>query len=445
MSDAAPARAAAVATGVKPTRVRFVVLAMLFVTVVINYLDRSNISVAAPSLSRDLNFDPKHLGWILSAFGWSYATLQIPGGWLVDRIRPRYLYASICALWSLATMLQGFAGTFLLLFSLRLLLGIFEAPAFPICNRLVTTWFPDRERAGAIACYTSGQYVGLAFLTPLLALTQKHLGWHYVFILTGALGLAWAALWYAFYREPSESRLMNQAEINYIRSGGGLAESSPLKSTALQRFSWADLGKTLSHRKLWGIYIGQFAVTSTMWFFLTWFPTYLVTYRHMDFIKGSFLSSLPASLPFLGAFFGILCSGLLSDFLMQRGLSASAARKTPIIFGLLLSTTIVGANFVERPALVVMFLTLSSFGNGFSSISWVMVSSLAPKRLIGLTGGVFNFFGNLPSILVPIIVGSLIHGENFKPALVYISAMALMGALSYTFVVGRVERVEEEQ
>jgi MFS transporter, ACS family, D-galactonate transporter len=277
----------------------------------------------------------------------------------------------------------------------------------------------------------------------MLALTQKHLGWQYVFILTGALGLAWAVLWYALYRDPSESRLINATEMNYIRSGGGLAESSPAQTNSLQRFSWTDLGKTLAHRKLWGIYLGQYAVTSTMWFFLTWFPTYLVTYRHMDFIKGNFLSSLPASLPFLAAFFGILCSGLLSDFLMKRGFSASAARKTPIISGLLISTSIVGANFVESPALVVMFLTISSFGNGFSSISWVMVSSLAPKRLIGLTGGVFNFFGNLPSILVPIIVGSLIHGDNFKPALVYISIVALLGALSYLFVVGRVERVEE--
>lgn len=442
MSGTAPARPVTVATELKATRVRFAVLAMLFVTVVINYLDRSNISVAAPALAQDLHLNPKRLGWILSAFGWAYATLQVPGGWLVDRIRPRYLYALICALWSLATMLQGLAGTFLFLFSLRLLLGVFEAPSFPICNRLVTAWFPDRERAGAIACYTSGQYVGLAFLTPLLALTQKHLGWQYVFLLTGALGLAWAALWYALYREPSESRLMNAVEMNYIRAGGGLAESSPAKSNS-PRFSWADLGRILSHRKLWGIYLGQYAVTSTMWFFLTWFPTYLVNYRHMDFIKGNFLSSLPASLPFLAAFFGILCSGLFSDFLMKRGLSASAARKIPIIFGLLISTSIVGANFVENPTLVVMFLTIASFGNGFSSISWVMVSSLAPKRLIGLTGGVFNFFGNLPSILVPIIVGSLIHGDNFKPALVYISVVALAGALSYLFVVGSVERVEE--
>jgi len=179
MNETAPVRPT-VAT--KPTRVRSAVLAMLFVTVVINYLDRSNISVAAPALAQDLKFSPERLGWILSAFGWAYATLQIPGGWLVDRIRPRYLYALICALWSLATMLQGLAGTFLFLFALRLLLGVFEAPSFPICNRLATTWFPDRERAGAIASYTSGQYVGLAFLTPLLAMTQKHLGWQYVFI-----------------------------------------------------------------------------------------------------------------------------------------------------------------------------------------------------------------------------------------------------------------------
>jgi ACS family D-galactonate transporter-like MFS transporter len=442
MNETAPVRTSTVTPGSKPTRVRFGVLVMLFVTVVINYLDRSNISVAAPALSEDLKFKPQQLGWILSAFGWAYATLQIPGGWLVDRIRPRILYALICGLWSLATVLQGFAGTFVFLFSLRLLLGAFEAPAFPICNRLVTTWFPDRERAGAIACYTSGQFVGLAFLTPLLALTQKHLGWHYVFILTGALGLIWAALWYALYRDPAESRLVNAAEINYIQAGGGLTETGAGKAVSIQGFSWADLGKTLSHRKLWGIYIGQFAVTSTMWFFLTWFPTYLVKYRHFDFIKGGFLSSLPASLPFLAAFCGILCSGFLSDFLMKRGVSVSTARKVPIISGLLLSTSIIGANFVESKNLIVMFLTIAFFGNGFSSIAWVMVSSLAPKRLLGLTGGVFNFFGNLSSILVPIIVGCLIHGDNFNPALVYIATVALAGALSYIFVVGRVERIE---
>ena len=120
---------------------------MLFVTIAINYLDRSNLSVAATSLAQDLKFDPVHMGFIFSAFGWAYATLQIPGGWLVDRFSVRKLYALACVCWSAATVLQGFAGSFLVLFGLRLCLGIFEAPAFPICSRVVTMWFPDRERA----------------------------------------------------------------------------------------------------------------------------------------------------------------------------------------------------------------------------------------------------------------------------------------------------------
>ena len=205
----------------KPTHIRHRVLAMLFITVVINYLDRSNLSVAAPDLGRDLRLDSFHKGLLLSAFGWAYAAWQIPGGWLVDRVRPRLMYALICGLWSLATLLQGFAGTFVFLFSLRLLVGMFEAPAYPLCNRLVTTWFPERERAGAIGCYTSGQFVGLAFLTPVLVFTQKSLGWHYVFILTGAVGLVWAALWFWIYRDPAESRTVNEAEIQLIQAGGG--------------------------------------------------------------------------------------------------------------------------------------------------------------------------------------------------------------------------------
>jgi ACS family D-galactonate transporter-like MFS transporter len=416
---------------------------MLFITVVINYLDRSNLSVAAPSLAEDLKFDPKIMGWIFSAFGWAYATLQIPGGWLVDRVRPRTLYAVVCGLWSLATILQGFVGTFVFLFSLRLLLGVFEAPAFPVCNRVVTTWFPERERAGAIGCYTSGQFVGLAFLTPLLALTQKYFGWHWVFILTGTIGVFWAAIWYVQYRDPSDSRNVNQLEIAHIKAGGGLADLSVRNASApAPKFQWADLQKVLSSKKLWGIYIGQFGVTATMWFFLTWFPTYLVKYRHLDFIKGKFLSSWAASLPFLAAFCGVISSGFLSDLLIKRGVSVSTARKVPIICGLLLSTSIVGANYVTDANLIVMFLTIAFFGTGFASIAWIMVSSIAPKRLLGLTGGVFNFFGNLSSIVVPIVIGWLVTGTDFQPGLVFVACIALTGALSYIFLVGRVERIE---
>jgi ACS family D-galactonate transporter-like MFS transporter len=420
-----------------PTRQRYRILVMLFFSVVITFLDRSNLSLAATDLATDLRLDPRHLAQTLSAFGLTYAFLQIPGGWLVDRIRPRYLFALVCSLWSVATILQGFAGTFLVLISLRLLLGAFEAPTYPILNRVVTTWFPDQERARGIAAYTSGQFVGPGFLMPILALAQHQFGWHAVFFLTGAIGLVWAGCWYAFYRDPAHSAGINEAELNYIRAGGALVDSGTAKVSAT-KFTWADLRLVLSRRKLWGIYFGQMSVNSTLWFFLTWFPTYLVKYRHLDFLNAGFLSVLP----WLAAFSGIFCSGFISDRMIQRGVSPTTARKLPIIVGLLVSTAIVGANYVNSPKLIVLFMTIAFFGNGLSSIAWIMVSSLAPKRLLGLTSGVFNFFGNLSSLLVPLIIGYLIKGDDFSPALIFVSLVAFAGAMSYIFLVGKVVRVE---
>lgn len=411
-------------------------LAMLFVTVVITYLDRSNLSIAATAIAKDLQLDPAHMGLVFSAFGWSYALLQIPGGMLVDRTRPRLLLALVIGLWSLATILQGFAGTFAILLSLRVLLGALEAPAYPTLNRVVTTWFPDSERARAIATYTSGQYVGLAFLTPALVLTQQHFGWQGVFFLTGALGVAWGLVWYALYREPSEASDVNEAELEAIRAGGGLVELGDTRH-ARARYTAADWRAVLGNRKLWGVYIGQIAVTSTLWFFLTWFPTYLVKYRHMDFLKAGFM----AAVPFLAAFVGILSSGLLSDWMIKRGMSATVARKVPIVTGLLLSTAIVGANYVETPSMVILFMAIAFFGSGFSSITWVLVSSMAKKELLGLTGGMFNLMGNLSSICVPIVIGLIVRNDDFRPALVFMSAVGLLGALSYLILVGRIERI----
>lgn len=172
--------------------------------------------------------------------------------------------------------------------------------------------------------------------------------------------------------------------------------------------------------------------------FLTWFPTYLVEYRHLAFIKAGFL----ASLPFLAAFVGVLLSGFLSDFLVRRGVSVGVARKTPIIIGLLLSTFIIGANYVNTPSFIILFMVIAFLGNGLASITWIFVSTLAPKNLVGLTGGVFNFIGNLSSIVIPIVIGFLAKGGNFSPALVFIATVAFVGALSYIFLVGKVERIE---
>jgi ACS family D-galactonate transporter-like MFS transporter len=419
-------------------QIRFRVSGMLFITIAINYLDRSNLSVAAIDLSRDLQLDPVQLGKIFSGFGWAYAAFQIPGGWLVDRFGARKLYATICALWSVATLTQGLVSTFAALFGLRLLLGLFEAPSFPLCSKLSARWYPDHERAAAVGFYTAGQFVGLAFLTPVLVWTQQQFNWRAVFLLTGAIGLAWALFWHWRYRDPAQARGLSEAERKHIRDGGGWVDTDGLEKSA-GGFRWVDLRFVLSQRKLWGLYFGQFALNSVPWFFLTWFPTYLATYRHFDFIHARYMTSVP----FLGAFAGVLAGGFASDWMTRRGVSPSLARKGPIILGRLLSTSVVGANFVDQPGWVVFFLTLAFFGNGFASITWALVSLIAPRRLMGLTGGVFNLFGNLASICVPIAIGVIVQQGGFAPALALVSTIALLGALSYLFVVGSVERVPD--
>ncbi len=422
----------------RPTKVRYGILAAIFINVVINYMDRSNISVAATAITNDFQLSPVQLGIIFSAFGWSYAALQIPGGILVDKYGPRLVYTFSLLCWSLATLFQGVIKSFNALFLLRMATGAFEAPAFPANNRVVTSWFPDKERATAIAVYTSGQFIGLAFLTPVLVTIQYYMGWRGLFIITGLTGMLWGIVWYYIYRDPLQHAKVNKAELQYIKDGGGVIDAGVQNNNKTKTsFKRSDLLKVFSYRKLWGIYLGQFAINSTLWFFLTWFPTYLVQYRGLSFIKSGFL----ASVPFLAACAGLLLSGFLSDYLLKKGVSAGVARKAPVIIGLLLSVCIIGANYVTNTTLIILFMSIAFFGNGFASIAWIFVSAIAPVKLIGLTGGVFNFIGQLASIVIPIVLGVLAKDGNFAPALSFIAILAFAGACSYIFLVGKVERI----
>lgn len=424
---------------VKPTKIRFRILFLIFINVVINYMDRSNLAVAASDISKEFKFSSVQMGFILSAFSWTYLIFQIPGGLLIKRYSPRIMYAIILITWSLATMALGIANSFRALFGLRMVTGAFEAPAYPINNSVVTSWFPENERASAIGVYTSGQFLGLALLMPVLSKIQFYTGWKGLFVITGLIGIIWGFIWYIFYRDPLKHQKVNKAELKHIENGGGILDKSTIASTSKRNsLKWADLKEALSHRKLWGIYIGQFAVNSTLWFFLTWFPKYLVDYRHLDFIKSGYW----ASIPYLAAFAGVLSSGFISDYAIKRGIAPAKARKLPIIIGLLISVFILGANYVSSPALIISFMSVSFFGVGFASITWIFVSTLAPRHLIDITGGVFNFIGQSSGIVVPIVIGFLASGGNFEPALIFVAIMGLIGASSYIFLVGSVDRIK---
>src|SRR5207244_4655019 len=262
------------------TRARYGILALLFIGVVINYLDRANLALALPIIGVDLHLNAVEKGLVLSAFGWSYVLMQVPGGFVIDRFGPRITFAISLATWSIVTMLQGLASNAAALIGMRVALGITEAPAFPLNSRVVATWFPSRERGFAIGVYTAGEFGGLAIFTPVLAFILTNLGWPWMFGICGAIGVLFAVVWYLAYRDPRQSRGVNQAELDYIREGGGLAETVATSRS----FSWADLFELFRHRQLWGIYIGQFAVGVTLWFFLTWFPSYLVQARHLSIL-----------------------------------------------------------------------------------------------------------------------------------------------------------------
>jgi MFS transporter, ACS family, D-galactonate transporter len=418
----------------KRTRVRLGMLALISVGTMINYLDRAVLGVAAPSLTQELGLSAAVMGIVFSAFSWTYATAQIPGGILLDRFGTRIIYFLSVGFWSVFTLLMGLVSSLAGLIACRLGLGVAEAPCFPANSRVLGTWFPQHERARANSVYSVGQYFGLAFLSPLLFWIVSSLGWRMLFILAGAIGIVFAFVWLKFYKEPHESQSVNQAELDYIEAGGGLGHTATTTP-----FSWRSMGQLMRKRQILGASIGQFAGNSTLVFFLTWFPSYLATERHMEWLKvGVF-----AVMPYIAASAGVLLGGWVSDRLIKRTGNANIGRKLPIITGLLLASTIIAANYVESNVAVVAIMSVAFFGQGMVNLGWTLITDVAPKQLVGLTGGLFNLCANLAGIITPIVIGIIVSTTgSFVGALAFIGVLALIGALSYIFIVGDVRRVE---
>jgi ACS family D-galactonate transporter-like MFS transporter len=420
----------------KPTKVRFLILALVTIGTMINYLDRTLLSVAAPALTKELGINAAVMGVVFSAFSWTYATAQIPGGVFLDRFGTRLTYALSVTFWSFFTFLQGFAGGLVSLLIFRLGLGVAEAPCYPANSRIMNMWFPQQERARATGVYSVGQYFGLAFLSPVLFWIAATFGWRSLFLLVGALGMVFGLIWYVVYRDPSASKTVNQAELAHIEAGGGFAYK-----VSNQKFAWRNIGRLLGHRQILGASIGQFASNSTLVFFLTWFPTYLATERQMAWLKVGFF----AILPFIAASVGVALGGVISDILLKRTGSANIARKLPVVGGLLLASTIVAANFVDTNVVVIAIMSVAFFGQGMCNLGWTLITDVAPKNFVGLTGGVFNLCANMAGIVTPLVIGLIVAKTgSFVWALAFIGTLALMGALSYIFVIGDVKRVEME-
>jgi len=436
------------------TRARYGIVVMLFLVTAINYADRATLSIAGPSLAKELGINAVTMGYIFSAFGWSYVLAQLPGGWLLDRFGSKRVYFASIFVWSAFTLLQGgisfmtasAASAVVVLFSLRLLVGLSEAPSFPANGRIVAAWFPANERGTASAVFNSAQYFATVLFAPIMGWITHTYGWPYVFYFMGAVGIVVSLVWLKVIYSPKDHPRINQAEFDYIERGGALVDMDQRKpeatAAAAGKPKVSYLRQLLTNRMLLGIYIGQYCITTLTYFFLTWFPVYLVKERGFSILNAGFVAALPAVCGFAGGVLG----GIVSDFLLRRGHSLTFSRKTPIVIGMLLSTSMIACNYVDSSAFVVAIMALAFFGKGLGALGWAVVSDTSPKEGTGLSGAMFNTFGNTAAITTPIVIGYIVQGTgSFAAALVFVAANALVAVGCYLFVVGTIRRVELTQ
>lgn len=431
----------------KKTNVRWIVVAVLFFITVINYADRATISIAGPAIAKELKMDPIAMGYIFSAFGWAYVICQLPGGWLLDKFGSKKVYAFSIFLWSVFTLFQGFVGfltgatAIITLFCLRFLVGAAEAPSFPANSRIVAAWFPASERGTASAIFNSAQYAATVIFAPIMGWLVHNFGWHYVFTVMGVLGILFVLVWQKYIHNPKEHPMINEAEVQYIEQGGALVNMDQDNKAGGKQDgpNLHYIKELLRNRMMVGIYVAQYCINALTYFFITWFPVYLVQARGMTILKAGFAASVPAIFGFVGGVLG----GVISDYLLKKGYSLSVARKVPIVLGMLLSMSMIICNYVDTQWVIVAIMAMSFFGKGIGALGWAVNSDTAPKQIAGLSGGLLNTCGNLSSITTPIAIGYIVGTTgSFNGALIYVGIHAFLAMASYLFIVGEIKRVE---
>ena len=430
-----------------PTRVRYVILLLIFAITTFNYADRATLSVTGSAMRAEFGFDAIRMGYIFSAFSWAYVLSQVPAGWLLDRFGARRVYAASIFLWSLFTLLQSTIGVLgsgaaavTALFVLRFVMGAAEAPAFPANAKVVASWFPTKERGTASAIFNSAQYFAAVIFTPLMAWLTHAFGWHHVYIVMGLAGILLALTWLKVMKNPANHPGVNKSELEHIEQGGGLIHGHQTAAGSRGGHArWSVMRQLLTNRMLLGVYLAQFCINVLTYFFLTWFPIYLVQARGMTILQAGLVASLPAICGFLGGVLG----GVLSDTMIRHGHSLTVARKVPIVGGMLLSACIIGCNYVDTDWLVVALMSLAFFGKGLGALGWAVVADTSPKEAIGLSGSIFNMFGNMAGIVTPIVIGYLVaQSGSFNGALAFVGINALITIFSYLVIVRDIKRVE---
>jgi MFS transporter, ACS family, D-galactonate transporter len=397
---------------------RWWVAGLLTLGMVFCYAQRGALSVAAPFMMKERDLSPATMGILLSAFFWSYAFMQVPAGWLVDRIGVRRAYATGFLFWSLAAAATGLARRLAPLVAVRVALGVGQAVAFPASASTVAHSFRDEERGVVTALYLSGVRLGQALVGAVGAVLIAAYGDTLFFLASGLVPMLWVVPWILFWskregRNPSP-------------------EPSPTKKGGT---SFGDSLALLRHRSVLGIFLGFFAYDYAWYVYVSWLPGYLVLERRFTPAEMGFYSSVP----YVAMSVVILLSGLLSDGLIRRGYAETAVRKALISAGLLVACLIVPAGLVEDRRLAVWLLTGSLCGLGIAAPNtWTLTQAVCEKSIVGTVSGIQNFGGNVGGIIAPALTGYIAHRtHSFALALGITGVVLLAGVLSYVLLISR--------
>lgn len=417
------------------TNVRWIVATLMWLAIAINYIDRTVLSAAAPHLIRDLQIPIDLMGFVMSAFFWSYALLQIPAGWFADRFGHKMGLGLSVAWWSIATSATGLATGFLSLCSLRVALGVGEAGAYPSNAGITSTWFPDRERATVSGLFDSASKFGGGIAMPLIVWLITLFDWRLTFLFIGVAGVIWSLVWWWFYAEtPEKHHMANAAEIAYIRGGQitkhGTDHVIPMK--------WFQL---LRYRNIVAMCLGFFTINYISYFFITWLPTYLIKQAGMGMLQMGFVAALPLLCGLIAEIFG----GWLSDRILASGrFSITVVRKLFLIGGLTLALCIGLAPFTSSVFITVVLLCVAKAGTTTAASQvWALPGDVAPKNMTGMVAGLQNMVSNFGGVIGPIVTGFIVaQTGSFTAALLFSAFIGFLGILNYAFLLDRIEPIQ---
>lgn len=388
----------------------------LFLIGVVNYLDRSALSIANTTIQADLAISPMQMGVMLSAFSIAYAFSQLPLGALIDKLGSKLALGGSLVVWSVAQAAFGLFSSYGHLVGLRVLLGIGEAPVFPSAAKALSEWFDTQERGTATGWVWSSTCIGPCLAPPLLTVFMVHLGWRGMFILTGVLGVLLAVCWFKFYK----SKAQYMAET-------GRAEPVPVQQAKAPKVRWTSLFKD---RNTWGAFLGFMGVIYMIWLNLTWLPGYFEREHGLDLYRTAWV----VSLAYLFGALGTIVAGKCCDRLVARGMRVLASRKLMVILGLLGGAlfTLIVAFTTNVVACVVLLCLTMFFINISSATAWMIVNTIVPSERVASFGSIQNFGGYLAGSIAPILTGfSVQHSGSFSSAFVISAVVAACSAFAY--------------